>query len=314
MFAHLTQQDKLAFFDLLDEYFESRPHLRATSPPTSAMTASSSSRTLPPVARTSSSSVSRTAAPTLPSPSAAEPDRSFQQNTSAALSHLASTNPGLTSKLISSGIRSGASNAKGGLGKLAQNQQVSDALGKVGARGLAMNAGAQREQDNTPASSAPAQAQGKKSGVSGLVQSKTFGHVDTSSKMGAFTSMWKDPQKVKEPSANTYIPPTFQQKQNLPPPPRRGVSQPEPEPEPEEDFGAEGQAEVVYDYASAVSLAAGRSLLAGGRAHATQDAGDLPVQKNQIVNVLEKTSSDWWTCEDGDGRKGLVPANYLKEI
>ena len=30
-------------------------------------------------------------------------------------------------------------------------------------------------------------------------ESQSFGHVDTSSKMGAFTSMWKDPKKGESP-------------------------------------------------------------------------------------------------------------------
>ncbi|RSH92865.1 hypothetical protein EHS25_008311 [Saitozyma podzolica] len=64
----------------------------------------------------------------------------------------------------------------------------------------------------------------------------------------------------------------------------------------EEELGvAEGQAQALYDYEGA-------------------DTGDLSVQSGQIVNVLVKTSDDWWTCEDGNGQRGLVPAGYLKEI
>jgi hypothetical protein len=68
-----------------------------------------------------------------------------------------------------------------------------------------------------------------------------------------------------------------------------------------------GQATAIYDYAGA-------------------DSGDLSVQSGQVVNVIEKTSDDCellvaltpiadrvgWTCEDGSGKRGLVPASYLK--
>lgn len=46
----------------------------------------------------------------------------------------------------------------------------------------------------------------------------------------------------------------------------------------------------------------------------SQDSTDLPVQEGQVVSIVAKTSEDWWTCEDGNGRQGLVPANYMKEL
>lgn len=72
-----------------------------------------------------------------------------------------------------------------------------------------------------------------------------------------------------------------------------------------------GQARAEYDYEGA-------------------DSTDLTVQKGQVIYINAKTSEDCeypctkkveycadstgWTCEDANGRKGLVPSAYLKEL
>ncbi len=85
----------------------------------------------------------------------------------------------------------------------------------------------------------------------------------------------------------------------------------------------------MYDYAGGVS----HTLAATNASRGADAAGrDRPaIQEGQIVNLIEKTSADcklsvWacrapsrvadvpgWTCEDGNGRRGLIPAAYLKE-
>lgn len=126
--------------------------------------------------------------------------------------------------------------------------------------------------------------------------------------MSAFTSMWRDPQKSKPATVENTIPPALSHSTTtLPPPVRRDgsgsyhSSSPNPatpavaEVGPGLANGGEGQAQALYDYTG-------------------NDEGDLSVQANQVVNIIEKTSSDWWTCEDGNGQRGLVPATYLQPI
>ncbi|KAL7423645.1 hypothetical protein Q5752_001226 [Cryptotrichosporon argae] len=290
MFANLTYEDKVAFFSLLDEYFQSRPHLAAASSttvtaaslPSPALT-SARSRTLPPRSAASPSPVSP---PASPAPA------------SASASAEAQGKPDLASRIVAGSIKHSAR----GIGSLASNTYVNEQLGKVGAAGLARGVrdGLGGLGGAAPATTATAAAEEgkkappppptKKSGVAGLTSTKTFGHVDTSSKMSAFTSMFRDPQKAQQPATSAYQAPALPSTRASQPPPRR-----QPEPEQAEAVSAEGQAQALYDYE-------------GG------DAGDLPLQTGQIVNVLEKSSADWWTCEDGNGARGLVPANYLKEI
>lgn len=61
------------------------------------------------------------------------------------------------------------------------------------------------------------------------------------------------------------------------------------EPEPEGEW-----AEAVYEYTS-------------------DDPGDLPLHEGQRILVTERTSDDWWTAEY-EGRRGLVPASYIKVL
>lgn len=198
---------------------------------------------------------------------------------------------------------------------LSKNKDAMDLLGKVGMGGMVgranerINKPAEAEvRDDAGRKAAPPPVAAKKGGVSGLVSSKSFGHVDTSSKMSAFTSMWRDPQKSKPATVENTIPPALSHSTTtLPPPVRRDgsgsyhSSSPNPatpavaEVGPGLANGGEGQAQALYDYTG-------------------NDEGDLSVQANQVVNIIEKTSSDWWTCEDGNGQRGLVPATYLQPI
>ncbi|OWZ31255.1 hypothetical protein C356_05868 [Cryptococcus neoformans c45] len=298
MFTNLSFEDKEAFFSLLDEYFASRPH-NLPSPP-AIDTSSHPARTNaalspPPSARYASPSLSSTHHPMPP------PERTEQ--------------PDSAQRFISSSIKYGTAGTKSGMNALSKNKDAMDLLGKVGMGGMVgranerINKPAEAEvRDDAGRKAAPPPVAAKKGGVSGLVSSKSFGHVDTSSKMSAFTSMWRDPQKSKPATVENTIPPALSHSATtLPPPVRRDgsgsyhSSSPNPaapavaEVGPGLANGSEGQAQALYDYTG-------------------NDEGDLSVQANQVVNIIEKTSSDWWTCEDGNGQRGLVPATYLQPI
>lgn len=157
MFANLTYQDKQAFFALLDEYFESRPHLahlRGESPlpsPGGLAPPSIDSSSRPRSSTANSSSSAAAAAPalggrTLPppvhgdatppvrhTPSPSQPAASSYHTPGSGLtsssSHRADGLMGSAKSLASTGYKFGRS----GVGKLAQNQHVSGAMGKIGA-------------------------------------------------------------------------------------------------------------------------------------------------------------------------------------
>ncbi|WWC66301.1 uncharacterized protein I206_100202 [Kwoniella pini CBS 10737] len=288
VFANLTYED---------EYFESRPQYaqgQSNGPSLSTLT-----KLIPP---------SRNSNPPTPS----SPSRSPITTTTTT----SSTNYGgggggggeqqdMAQKFISSSIKLGTKGTKYGIGAISKNKDAMDLLGKAGAAGMVRGAdkrlnspqpvdgGATIEEITVVEEKRKPGPPPKKSGVSGLVSGRSFGHVDTSSKMSAFTSMWKDPQKVKEPVVEHHMAPALStQRASAPPPVRRGGSGSSARSPTEE---AIAQAQVLYDYAGS-------------------DTTDLGVQANQTVNVIEKTSADWWTCEDGNGTRGLVPSTYLKEL
>ncbi|OCF41775.1 hypothetical protein I317_04381 [Kwoniella heveanensis CBS 569] len=305
--------DKQAFFSLLDEYFESRPHLAGSSPSSNNANVPSLatlSRLLPP-SKSSSPSSHNGNTSSIPSP---------PPTASSPTSPKAGEKPDMAQRLISSSIKYGTAGTKSGIGAISRNKDAMDLLGKVGAAGMVKGA---NDRMNTPAQQAGEEAHtveetssgkkakppappAKKGGVAGLVSGRSFGHVDTSSKMSAFTSMWKDPQKVQAPTVEHHQAPALSSKHSALPPPIRRDGSGSRSPAAVEVIqaevvtetlsgGAVGQAQALYDYTGS-------------------DSGDLGVQTSQIVNIIEKTSADWWTCEDGNGTRGLVPANYLKEL
>ncbi|WVW82329.1 hypothetical protein I302_104336 [Kwoniella bestiolae CBS 10118] len=286
VFANLTYE---AFFTLLDEYFESRPHLAPSSSSSNGPSLATLTKLIPP-----------SRSPNPPTPSSPH----------SPVSTTAGGNGGeqqdMAQRFISSSIKLGTKGTKSGIGAISKNKDAMDLLGKVGAAGVVR--GADKRLNSPPpvdggatieevtVVSKPAAPPSKKGGVAGLVSGRSFGHVDTSSKMSAFTSMWKDPQKAQPPTVEHHMPPALSNKHtSMPPPIRRdgsGTSARSPAHEVEVQ---QPQAQALYDYAGS-------------------DTTDLNVQANQIVNLIEKTSADWWTCEDGNGTRGLVPATYLKEL
>ena len=119
----------------------------------------------------------------------------------------------MVSKLAQKGIKSGTAGARSSISMISRNKTAMGALDKNGLGNLIRGAdsimGKKPQAPNGAASPPPST-----NGAAGLMSSKvgdqlypfvgadaqTFGHVDTASKMGAFTSMWKDPQKGKSQS------------------------------------------------------------------------------------------------------------------
>lgn len=42
------------------------------------------------------------------------------------------------------------------------------------------------------------------------------------------------------------------------------------------------------------------------------DEEDLPFRKGDVLRVLEKTEEQWWSAQNADGRKGLIPVPYVE--
>ncbi|KAI0723555.1 SH3 domain-containing protein [Earliella scabrosa] len=141
-------------------------------------------------------------------------------------------------------------------------------------------------------------------------RAQKFGDVDMSSGKNMFSSLRNSTAAKSAPPAQV-APPTpaaFQRKNDFAPPPRRvpstGASAPSPAaspapaPPPALPRRAAQQsgewAEALYDYHS-------------------DDPGDLPLSEGDRVLVVERTSDDWWTGEL-DGRRGLIPAAYVKVL
>ncbi|OBZ71871.1 hypothetical protein A0H81_08084 [Grifola frondosa] len=141
-----------------------------------------------------------------------------------------------------------------------------------------------------------------------LVPVKKFGDVDLSSGKNMYNSLRHSTanKTATPPPVAPPVPSAFPARKSFAPPPMRRVpstvsvsdavapSPPPPIPSrarQEEEVNGEW-AEAVYDYSS-------------------EDPGDLELQAEQRVLVVEKTSDDWWTGEIG-GRRGLIPAAYVK--
>lgn len=43
------------------------------------------------------------------------------------------------------------------------------------------------------------------------------------------------------------------------------------------------------------------------------DDEDLPFRKGDVLRVLEKTEEQWWSAQNTDGRKGLIPVPYVEK-
>lgn len=313
VFSNLGAHEKQAFFDLLDEYFASRPELLAS------LGGSGGSENTSGVS-------SRSAA------------------ASAVHSALA-TNPEATANLVSSGLRHGAQNSavkNSAFANAASNPAIASSVGRVAAASLAFQHRAQNTSPPVPSpgtrstpppppaprnvppalprrTSSTSQEQEqeeepdedalpppgrpplpkKTSSASGLVQRRAMGDVDTTSLKASFVSVKNSTVNKKKgpPSVAPPLPSAFQKRQNnfAPPPSRRVTSDSTPSPEPEAEPEEQGEwAEALYDYNSG-------------------EPGDLVIQAQEHVRIVSKDSEDWWTGEI-DGKTGLFPASYVRVL
>ncbi|KAG8743683.1 hypothetical protein FRC10_011556 [Ceratobasidium sp. 414] len=198
MFSRLTDEDKQAFFELLDEYFASRPHLFPQG------AAHADNPLMSPPVGAAAGAVHRTMA----------------------------SNPQATASMISAGLMGIPKTSQYGA---ASNPAVANAAGRFAASSIASsygtgtpaqaksppappkrNIGGNDEPPNTDRS-APSGGLG---GLSGL--SKRFGEVDTSSVRSAITS-FRSGKPAPAPASAT-LPPAFSgPKRNFAPPPARRV-------------------------------------------------------------------------------------------
>ncbi|KAF8576218.1 hypothetical protein K439DRAFT_1640708 [Ramaria rubella] len=296
VFTNLTEEDKEAFFALLDEYFATRPELadalHLASPARSGI-------------------------------------NNNNVNSGVAAAHRAlASNPQATNAAISTGLRSVPKSSP--YASAASNPEVANAVGRFAAASLAFNGSApkaptprlpsgsnsdlkpppppRRTASNSSLSTTSSDQvlppprtppKKKKSLPGGLVTQQKIGDLDTSSSKKMLWGV-----RNKEPPPPTApVPSAFASTPRKPiaPPPRRGTvpmpraRTPTPEPEPESEPEYEGEwAEALYDYNSS-------------------DPNDLPLQAEQRVLVIARTSDDWWTGEV-DGKSGLFPSTYVKML
>ncbi|CAE6495571.1 unnamed protein product [Rhizoctonia solani] len=307
MFSRMTHEDKLAFFELLDEYFESRPHIFSRESENGGVASQP--------AAVAANAVHRTMA--------ANPQATADVVSTGLKSIPKGTNPQATADLISTGLKN---IPKGSQYSAASNPVVANAAGRFAASGIASSYGGgaksppappRRNAGTTDESPSPSRA-----GPAGLLSSKRFGDVDTSSITSVFTSSFKGGKPAPAPASST-LPPALDSnnRRNFAPPPVRRVPtntssegdasaepknkwgnqnqgpvrrvpshntlqrQPTPEPEP-----AQGElAEALYDYNSSA-------------------AEDISVRQGDRFLVVERTSDDWWTAAFTSSFKGGKPA------
>ncbi|KAI0676723.1 hypothetical protein C8Q78DRAFT_987309 [Trametes maxima] len=285
VFARLTPQDKDAFFTLLDEYFASRPELFGSGgeQSTNGHGAPASRAAAVSAVSHAFSAASRAAEPASASANGPPPVTNGWKRPDAATT-----------------------------------AEIGSSVGRVAAAAAALRAQNGGEQPPAPANAgfprmpprrnteepaAPPPEHNK------LVAGKKFGDVDMSSGKNMFASL-RNSTAAKHATPAQVAPPTpaaFQRKNDFAPPPRRVPStgstarasvSPAPPPVPrraQQEPEESGEwAEAVYEYHSA-------------------DPGDLDLEEGVRVLIVEKTSDDWWTGEI-EGRRGLVPAAYVKML
>ncbi|GAA96785.1 uncharacterized protein L969DRAFT_54466 [Mixia osmundae IAM 14324] len=281
MFASLTQEDRQAFFDLLDEYFASRPHLLAGS--------------------------------------------AGDDTSSAALGVLASQHgPALANHAMRNPAATSSALKAGGM-----SDKAADSLSRFGSK---VSAYRDRSDSNPPAAPArhtpppapsaarpPAPPPRTNSGPTaappapaashgGLQSGRSFGGMNVTSGKAALNSVMnykKDVRKdgptipfVKAKPVSTTLAapaaalgPAHSSAPIAPPPVRRG---PVPPPPVHVTKGI-GTVEALYDYEAT-------------------DAGDLPLREGAQVTLLERVNDEWLKGEDSDGKTGIFPATYVKEL
>ncbi|KZT74484.1 hypothetical protein DAEQUDRAFT_720653 [Daedalea quercina L-15889] len=189
----------------------------------------------------------------------------------------------------------------------ASSEPEMHSVGRVAAAAAAFGASGPPLPRPTPPRRGPS-SEDSESSLNRLSTQKKFGDVDISSGKAMFSSL-RNSTASKHAMPPQVAPPTpaafSSRRADFPPPPARAPSTASsapsnasppppppprprvPEPEPEGEW-----AEALYAYTS-------------------DDPGDLTLEEGVRVLITERTSDDWWMGEI-DGRRGLVPAAYVK--
>ncbi|OCH84437.1 SH3-domain-containing protein [Obba rivulosa] len=280
VFANLAPHEKDAFFALLDEYFASRPELFGNGDNGGSDVGGVST--------------------------------AGQRAAAASAVHQALSSPSL---------QNAASSVAGGWRKpspvsapASSSPDIGSSVGRVAAAAAVFRNQNQNSNGTPPPPPAPPRppSTGSSQDAPGhieaqkLVPQRKFGDVDVSSAKNMFTSL-RNSTVNKAATPPPVAPPTpaaLPRRGGFAPPPVRRVGStsdsgtsarsppPPPPPRPHEPEPEGEWAEALYDYTS-------------------EDPGDLELQAGERVLVVERSSDDWWTGEI-DGRKGLIPASYVK--
>lgn len=295
VFSQLPAHEKDAFFNLLDEYFASRPDLLGniakSQAVNSAANAAHDAFKDPATRNAAIDNVKRglnSAQTKWPSPRNRSPEPP-EEKAHSGTSRVAAMAASLTAH-----PRFGGSPTP-----------TSTGPPKPPARKPSTSSAADDSNSPPPTNRPPIQR--REPSTSSLTSARTFGgDVDLSSAKGLFTSVRNSSKSSNKPLANpaSFMPP--QPGKKFPPPPVRRVTSdsspgsatimttpstpPAPPPRKKEEPAGEW-AEVLYDF--------------------TGDPGDLDVRESERVLIVERSSDDWWTAEL-DGKRGLVPASYVK--
>jgi len=278
VFANLGSGEKDAFFELLDEYFASRPEIFAHITEDASTAAVQTPPTISwknPSPNTANRLSDYDAIPSIGRVAAA----------AAALRFNAS--PAQTSSVPSTSPRPPPRRAPSSIADASEESEHSEQLTHI------------------------------ERSTSKLIQQKKFGDVDLSSGKNMFSSLRNSTanKSAVPPPVAPPVPSAFAQKKNAfaPPPTRRmpssspSVESVETRPQvratpplpnrqpPPSAAEEEGEwVEALYEYSS-------------------DDPGDLQLREGDRVLVVEKSSEDWWKGEL-DGREGLFPASYVQAI
>ncbi|PCH41559.1 SH3-domain-containing protein [Wolfiporia cocos MD-104 SS10] len=282
VFANLSSHEKDAFFALLDEYFASRPELLSSAGAGSNIGLNGDA------GRAAAASALHGAFSKTTPQEAASTINSFR-------------------KSIPPPAQNPASQAASPDG----HAELASSVGRVANMAAAFGAPKSLAPPRPPPRRSPSSEDTSAVSETGkLALQRKFGDVDVSSGKAMFSSLRNSTvaKTATPPPVAPPTPPAFARKGGFAPPPVRRVdsavspkaaSTPSPPPPPPPPVPVrpreepEGEwAEVLYDYSS-------------------DDPGDLAIQEGQRILIVEKTSDDWWTGEC-EGRKGLVPAAYVK--
>ncbi|KAF8308835.1 hypothetical protein DL93DRAFT_2086491, partial [Clavulina sp. PMI_390] len=294
MFANLSEEDKEAFFALLDEYFESRPHLLAgaTTPADAAAPAVAALQTAvknnPQAAANLMTAGARNlnkwnanqrasdASPSSETPADDKPSPAFGR-VAAAAANLASK----------------------GATPFGSSPSPSSSPAPPVPRAATRPGGAPPPPPTrrTPSSASQESPTPPRPLNAGLVTTKKMGDVNTSSVGAAFGSLMPKKAPPPPPPAPAALPASRAPRSSFAPPPTRAAPvtrAPTPPPEPEEEPEPEPEewVKALYD-------------------HQGEDSGDLPFQEGARIKVIEHNSPDWWTGEL-NGRQGLFPSSYVE--